>query len=143
MTSLEVIISEIQEQHVKLDNQLEILWTITHFPPALLSFMELYENTDLDNLNMRSDFVYSVRILAESFREIFQKIVPPWISKSPDMLLESSRQIFARWHTLSTQAELSDGGITKMGHSNCILSLVTSSSEKTHIAQLHQPHPTL
>jgi hypothetical protein len=120
ITSLKIMMSEIRKQRVKLHNLLDILWTITHFPPALLSFQELYENIipdDVGSSEPQSAAVRALSILAESFWEISQKMVPPWISKSPDTLLESSRQIFAWWHTLSAQAELVDGDTLTLVHS--------------------------
>lgn len=117
MTSLEIMIHEITKGRVKLDSLLEVLWTITHFPPTLLAFKQLFENILPSSGKLKRSEARALSILAESFREVAKRMVPPWISNSPDTLLESSRQIFAWWHALSTQASLAGGGALTLVHS--------------------------
>ena len=112
MTSLEVMIHEINKSRVKLDCFLEVVWAVTHFPPTLLSFKQVFENVLPSAGNLKVSEGRALSILADSFREVARRTVPPWICKSTNTLLESSRQIFGWLHTLSIQAALAEGALT-------------------------------
>ncbi|MCJ1478391.1 hypothetical protein MMC13_007071 [Lambiella insularis] len=95
-TCLMIFLKEILDQKLNLENALNMLWDITHFPPALLALRQLYQ-----------DGLYRLRplplaVFASSFREVSLRIVPTWISSSPDSVLESSRQVFSWLHSFQT-----------------------------------------
>lgn len=96
--SFDVFLNEIMSGKVKLDNMLEVIWEITHFPPAVIALRQLYEN----GIGRKSPIAYAV--FASSLRELALRMVPPWISQSSAMVLESSRQIFAWLQSLSSEA---------------------------------------
>lgn len=107
MTALEAMMHEIKKKHINLDSLLDVLWRITHFPPVLISFKQLYDNTMPSSNNFRLSENRALAVLAECFREISRKMVPPWIANTPESTLEASRQIFAWLHTLSSQVAVS------------------------------------
>lgn len=100
-TSLMMLHKAIDKRHADLGNVLQVLWEITHFPPAVMAFQELHQNriktkgnrTSLDDATEHNK--RHLAILAHCFWELAKLMVPPWISGSPDTVLEASRQIFA------------------------------------------------
>lgn len=103
-TCLDVFLKEIMSGNIKLENILEVVWEITHFPPAVIALRQLHEN----GLGKKNPIAYAV--FASSFRELALRMVPPWISQSSDMVLESSRQIFAWLQSLSSEASQTADG---------------------------------
>jgi hypothetical protein len=91
-TSLSIMLKEISADRICLEDVIDALWELTHFPPALLAFRELYET-----LGSEPDTL-SHAVLAQTIRELSLKMVPPWISSAPENVLEASRQIFAWLH---------------------------------------------
>ena len=104
-TCLDVFLTEMMDGNIKIDNMLEVIWEITHFPPAAIALRQLFEN----GRGKKDPVAYAV--FASSFRELSLKIVPPWISQSSDMVLESSRQIFAWLQSLSSKASQDANGV--------------------------------
>jgi len=96
-TCLTIFLKEILNGKVKLDKALAVIWEITHFPPALLALRQLYED------GPRKVKPFPCAVFASSFREVALRIVPPWVSPSSESILESSRQVFAWLHSLSSQ----------------------------------------
>jgi Ubiquitin-conjugating enzyme/von Willebrand factor type A domain len=100
-TSLLMLLKKIEDGHQTLPNMLEIIWGITHFPPALIAFRQLFE----DGIQ---PFPYAV--FASCFREACLRMIPPWIASTPESVFEGSRQIFAWFYSLQPKT-LSDSGV--------------------------------
>ncbi|KAI9769909.1 MAG: hypothetical protein M1839_003310 [Geoglossum umbratile] len=79
-TALRVLLEQVRTKGC-LNSMLEVIWEMTHFPPAVTAFKQLYVKGD--------DWNIPCAIAASCFREIIQRTVPSWT-------LEASRQIFAQ-----------------------------------------------
>lgn len=134
VTCLEILFSEVQKNDVKFNSLLWILWTITHFPPALLALKELHQQSIPKDLKSQQAGVRAMSILAESFLELANKMTPPWISKTHSTSLESSRQIFAWWHTLSMACEKLDGGPLPLVHDVKLLDVTGQAHPENNVA---------
>lgn len=106
-TCLNVFLKEMLNGNIKLDNMMEVMWEITHFPPAVIALRQLYEN----GLGKKDPIAYAV--FASSIRELSLRMIPPWIAQSSDMVLESSRQIFSWLQSLSSEASTSTDGVRR------------------------------
>jgi uncharacterized protein YegL len=103
-TSLKIIINEIEKKHASLESILEILWEVTHFPPALIALRQIYD------MGVTKAPPVAIEVLAECLREVSLKVVPPWIMSHPKRALEISRHVFAWLYSLSFGALVSRGG---------------------------------
>jgi hypothetical protein len=125
VTSLKIMISEIEKKRASLENLLEVLWEITHFPPALIAFRLFYERGYL----AAQEGPYSaLPVLVECFREISLRVVPRYITDHPDRVLEASRQIFGWLYSLRSEASLSSGGNQTLVHAVELRDVSTSES---------------
>ncbi|KAH0541375.1 hypothetical protein FGG08_004139 [Glutinoglossum americanum] len=79
-TCLRALLTEVRAKGC-LNSMLDVIWEITHFPPAVTAFMQLHEKGD--------GWDIPCAIVASCFRELIQRTVPGWA-------LEASRQIFAQ-----------------------------------------------
>jgi Mg-chelatase subunit ChlD len=89
-----MLIAEIEASRASLENVLEVLWEVTHFPPALIAFRQLRDNGIKP---------FPCAVFASCFRAAALRIVPPWITSDHTTILESSRQIFAWLHSLRSE----------------------------------------
>jgi hypothetical protein len=97
-TSLRILLEQVSVGRIYMDDILNVLWETTHFPPALIAFVELYHL-----LGSPPDYLAHA-ILAQCVRELSLKMVPPWISNAPENVLESSRQVFAWLYSTPSEA---------------------------------------
>lgn len=120
-TSLKVLLREVRTKG-GLQEIMKVLWDITHFPPALTAFQQLYDEGELLQL--------PCTILATCFREIALEMVPPWISDNREEIFESSRQIFAWVYSLYSEASKQPAGTNQaLVHAVTISELNGASSE--------------
>ncbi|KAI9832221.1 MAG: hypothetical protein M1826_002225 [Phylliscum demangeonii] len=108
-TCLKIFFEEIDCKNNSLENALEVLWELTHFPPSLLAFKDLHD-CGVDKA------AFSAAVLAQCFRELSRKMVPPWISSDPTTILESSRLVFAWLCALRSEASTSFGRNQQLVH---------------------------
>jgi hypothetical protein len=113
ITSLTIMTKEIEKKRASLENFLELLWEITHFPPALIAFRLFYER---GYLAVQTGSYSALSVLAECFREISLRMVPPYITDRPDSVLEASRQVFGWLYSLRSEASLSSDGSQTLVH---------------------------
>lgn len=104
VTSMKIMMSEIEKKRVNLENLLEVLWEITHFPPALIAFRLFYER---GYRAAQVGYYSALSVLAECFREISLRVGPPYITDRPHRVLEASRQVFGWLYSLRSEASLS------------------------------------
>ncbi|KAH0543131.1 hypothetical protein FGG08_002557 [Glutinoglossum americanum] len=90
-TCLRILLAGVRAQNC-LASTLEVIWEVTHFPPAVISLKELYERGDGVPL--------SCAIVAICVGELVQKVVTGW-SPKPSESLEFSRPIFAGIYNLT------------------------------------------
>lgn len=91
-TSLRKLCTQISNKSLLLNNVLQFIWEITHFPPAVIAFRQLYEGGYERGSNPEP---LPFAVFAACLREAAIKIAPPWIAPTPHTALEASRQIFA------------------------------------------------
>ncbi|KAF2462058.1 hypothetical protein BDY21DRAFT_330369 [Lineolata rhizophorae] len=95
MTSLQVLLREVEQGKLHINNFIEALWALTHFPPALIALKRINDHgVGVDGS--------SLPIFAFCFRELARVVVPPWISQLPSAVLEASRQVFAWLYSLQS-----------------------------------------
>ena len=109
-TSLSILFKEIETNSISLGNVLEVLWEVTHFPPSLIVFRELYDNRRLGSNH------FALAVFAQTIRELSLKMIPPWISSSPIRVLEASRQVFAWLHSMRSEVSASSGSHQTLVH---------------------------
>lgn len=121
VTSLRIIINEIEKGRVVLENLLELLWEITHFPPAVIALRLFYEGGSqaIEKTLLNSGPALSA--LAECFREIALRIVPT--STSSERSLEASRRIFGSLSSLRSEESSSSHGSQNLVHQFEVLDL--------------------
>lgn len=128
-TSLKVLLREIKTKG-GLQEILKVLWEVTHFPPALTAFQQLYDTQTLLPL--------PCAILAGCVRELALEMVPTWIADSRDVALESSRQIFAWLYSLYSEASKQPAGSEQaLVHTVMLEEICGDSSGETFGAQRH------
>lgn len=89
VTCLEILLSQIERKICTLANVLEVLWEVTHFPPALIAFRQMNDR------GIKTGKALHLAVFAECLYELSINMVPSWIAESPDRVLEASRQLFA------------------------------------------------
>jgi len=89
-TSLKMLIKEIKAGSYAMNKILGILFELTHFPPLLIAFVNL-QKTDLEERRCSLD----LRLFASALHILCLQIAPSSICPSPEMALESSRQVVA------------------------------------------------
>ena len=107
-TCCDIFRSEVMKGRIKLEKALQVLWDMTHFPPALLALRQLHQ------AGSKKLHPLPNAIFASCFRELCLRVVPPWVSPGSDSVLESSRQIFAWLRNLA--AEISDDACQTLVH---------------------------
>lgn len=126
-TSLKVLLREINAKG-GLQEILKVLWEVTHFPPALTAFQQLYDTQTLLPL--------PCAILATCIRELALEMVPTWIADSRDLALESSRQIFSWLYSLYSEASKQPAGSEQaLVHTVTLEEISGNSSGETFSAQ--------
>lgn len=88
VTCLQILLSQIERKICTLVNVLEVLWEVTHFPPALIAFRQMNDR------GIKTGMTLPLAVFAECFYELSINMVPSWIAGSPDRVLEASRQVF-------------------------------------------------
>ncbi|RDL38800.1 Uncharacterized protein BP5553_03140 [Venustampulla echinocandica] len=88
ITSLQILLKEIERGNCSLDGIIEVLWELTHFPPLLLAFRAVHES----RLGSEAP-VGPLLLVASAFHAICRRMVPSEICPSSENLLEASRQI--------------------------------------------------
>lgn len=88
LTSLKMLVHELGA--ATIDNFLEVLFEMTHFPPLVLAFRYLFEN----NLE-KPQYAQYLRMLAHACHILCLQIAPNSTCPSPEMALQSSRQLLA------------------------------------------------
>lgn len=97
VTSLSILLEEIEKGEVEVETVLDALLEVTHFPPAVLAFQAVYDK----GLGYGSNAdVGSVLLLADLFNSVCKSMVPDWICGSNESKLEGSRQILSWFYTL-------------------------------------------
>lgn len=87
MTTLRLFITKIAPNASKLENFVEVLWELTHFPPAIISLRQMVLEKDLQP--------QPGAVFALCFREICLQIVPSKLYGSDDEILITSRHVFS------------------------------------------------
>lgn len=90
VTSIQILIHEIEHDRCTIDGILATLLDLTHFPPLLLSFRQIYQ-TGLKATSPAGPFL----LVASAIHAISRKMVPSFLSPTTDNLLETSRQVAA------------------------------------------------
>jgi hypothetical protein len=111
ITSLQMLLKEIERGHCTLDGILEVLLELTHFPPLLLAFRSIHE-TGIDNRTP----VSSLLLVASAFHALCRRMVPFKICQSTDNFLEASRQVVFWIYSLRSEASLSRGSSSPLVH---------------------------
>ncbi|KAI9783680.1 MAG: hypothetical protein M1839_003528 [Geoglossum umbratile] len=112
-TSLKMLLHEITDGRSKLENVIEVLWEVTHFPPALIAFQQLHDAARRLDSSLPPE---PLAIFAACFREASARVVPPWIATSPTAILESSRQIFSWLRSLNSKESKAFGSHQELVH---------------------------
>jgi Ubiquitin-conjugating enzyme/von Willebrand factor type A domain len=112
-TSLKMLLREIRDGRADLKNVLEVLWEVTHFPPALIAFQQL--NDTARHLDSRLPSL-PLAVFAACFRIASARMIPPWIATSPTAILESSRQVFSWFHSLHSKSSKALGSHQELVH---------------------------
>jgi hypothetical protein len=105
-TSLKMLLKAISNKQTELQNFLEVLWEVTHFPPAVIALRELV-------FGIKKAISYAV--FAACIREIALEMVPPWIGNSHNVL-QASRQVFSWLHSLRSEASKKFGATQPLVH---------------------------
>src|SRR5271154_953510 len=105
-TSLKMLLKALSTKQTELQNFLEVLWEVTHFPPAVIAFRELV-------FGIKKAISYAV--FAACLREIALQMVPPWIGNSHNVL-QASRQVFSWLHSLRSEASKKFGATQPLVH---------------------------
>lgn len=95
VTSLKVLLNEIGRKRSGLEKVLEILWSVTQFPPAVIAFRELCI------FGVSRAKPLPLTVVATCFRELSIQMVPRWICQDHNRVLEASRQVFAWLNSLA------------------------------------------
>ncbi|PMD22611.1 hypothetical protein NA56DRAFT_644802 [Hyaloscypha hepaticicola] len=111
ITSLQILLKEIERGHCNLDEILEVLLELTHFPPLLLAFRTLHE-TGIDNRTP----IEPLLLVASAFHALCRRMIPSKICQSSDSFLEGSRQIVFWIYSMRSEASLSHGGSRPLIH---------------------------
>lgn len=90
VTSLQILLKEIERGNCTLDGVLKVLLELTHFPPLLLAFSHIHHRR-LEESSDAGPFL----LVASAFHALCRKLVPSWICPTSDMALEASRQLVA------------------------------------------------
>ena len=105
VTSLQILIHELEQKRCTIDGILGVLLNLTHFPPVLLAFRHLYQ-TGLKGTTPAGPIL----LVAAAFHAICRKMVPSFLSQTTDSLLEASRQVTAwivsLWPSVRAQGTL-------------------------------------
>lgn len=96
VTCLKILLSQIKRKVCTLVNVLEVLWEVTHFPPALIAFRQMNDR------GIETGKALPLAVLAECFYELSINMVPSWIAESPNRVLEASRQVFVWLQSLQS-----------------------------------------
>ncbi|KAF8536862.1 hypothetical protein BDD12DRAFT_849140 [Trichophaea hybrida] len=96
VTSLKIFLNEISNKRNSLDNVMEVLWSVTHFPPAVIAFRELYI------FGVSCARPLPLTVFTTCFRELSLLMVPRWICHEHSRVLEASRQVFAWLNSLAS-----------------------------------------
>ncbi|KAH0559861.1 hypothetical protein GP486_003619 [Trichoglossum hirsutum] len=112
-TSLKMLLREISEGRTDLENVLEVLWEVTHFPPALIAFQQLNDKAGRIDIGLPPG---PLAVFASCFRDASAQMVPPWITTSPVRVLEASRQIFSWLRSLHSEASKALGSHQALVH---------------------------
>ncbi|KAK3935915.1 hypothetical protein QBC46DRAFT_396303 [Diplogelasinospora grovesii] len=91
VTSLAILLKEIEQTNVELESVLELLLQLTKFPPVLTAFCKV-QDTGLEKQNVD---VGALLLVADLFSHVCEAMVPGCIYPSADRKLEGSRQIMA------------------------------------------------
>ena len=97
VTSLSILLEEIERGNIDLDTVLDALLEVTHFPPAVLALQTVYDKGLQYGIDAH---VESLLLLADLFNSVCKSMVPDWICNSDESKLEGSRQIMSWFHTL-------------------------------------------
>lgn len=87
ITSLRLFISKIANNNHKLENFLEVIWELTHFPPAAIALRQVIFDNQIEP--------QPCAVFAACFRELCLQIVPPKFYGSQDDVLLVSRHVFS------------------------------------------------
>lgn len=88
VTCLKILLSQIERKACTLVKVLEVLWEVTHFPPALIAFRQMNDR------GIEIGKALPLAVFAECLYELSINMVPSWIAESPKRVLEASRQVF-------------------------------------------------
>jgi hypothetical protein len=105
-TSLKMLLRAISNKQTELQNFLEVLWEVTHFPPAVIALRELV-------FGIKKAISYAV--FAACIREIALQMVPPWIGNSHNVL-QASRQVFSWLYSLRSESSNKFGATQPLVH---------------------------
>jgi uncharacterized protein YegL len=111
ITSLQMLLEEIERGHCTLDGVLEVFLELTHFPPLLLAFRSVHE-TGIDNRTP----VGSLLLVASAFYALCHRMVPSSIYPSTANYLEASRQVVFWIYSMRSEASLSQGNSRPLVH---------------------------
>jgi uncharacterized protein YegL len=111
ITSIQMLLEEIERGHCSLDEVLEVLLELTHFPPLLLAFQSVHE-TGIGNMTP----IGPLLLVASAFHALCHRMVPSKIYRSTDNLLEASRQVVFWIYSMRSEASLSRGSSRPMIH---------------------------
>lgn len=100
-TSMKIVVTELASDNQVLEDFLKVLFELMHFPPLLLAVKNLRSPT----LGSRSSASY-LRMVAYALHVICLQTAPSWVCSSPEMALESSRQVLAWMLSLRPTSKL-------------------------------------
>lgn len=100
ITSLQILIKEIDRKNIGIDSVLNALLRITRFPPVLLAFVHLRE----DGVEAPASMEH-LHLLVEVFDVLCRSMVPEWICATETSRLEGARQVVSWMHSLCVAAE--------------------------------------
>ena len=99
MTSLQILMSEINRKNVGINSVLDALLRITRFPPALLAFTHLHAGWINDQTSMEH-----LHLIIDVFNILCRSMVPEWQCATETSSLEGARQVVSWIHRLASES---------------------------------------
>ena len=95
ITSLQILIKEIERNNISINSVLDTLLRVTRFPPTLLAFTHLHASGVVPHTPMEH-----LHLLVDVFDALCKVMVPEWLCVSDTSRLEGSRQVISWIHNL-------------------------------------------